>query len=215
MLSWSFSLYQMHRIYFIIIAILFYSCVSKMKKEPCIYTRDKLLKNFNNALLDSENYPNDSLLEVWDKGSSNDVRGIYKFNSAGILRFYAFLLSDSNEYNFSRTYDTTGNIVEKTGNDVVQWYFRKLQGDSIKLTFYLFGLDQSYSDLQLKLASDDLKEIKVFQSPIFSNILAGSIICDRASLDTEWIYLTGKRHNKCLNTDEKFADSAEVPAEVK
>jgi hypothetical protein len=205
----------MPRIYFLIIAILFCSCVSKKKNEPCIYTRENLLKNFDNALLNSQNFPNDSLLEVWDKGSNNDVRGLYKFNTSGILRFYAFLLSDSNEYNFSRTYDTSGNIIEKTGNDVVQWYFRKLPGDSIKLTFFLFGLDQTYSDLQLKLASDDLKEIKVFPSPIFSNMLAGSIICDRGNLNSDFIYLTGNRHNKCLNTDEKFADSVEVPTEVK
>jgi hypothetical protein len=189
------------------------SC-KKENNNKCRYTLDDLLQNFDTSLLVQAAYKDYGVYEVTDVGSNIGVKGIYKFDKNKTLRFYAFLLSDSNDYIFSRSFDTAGNIIGKTGKEVVQWYFRKLSGDSVKVTFFLFGLHQNYNNVQVKLAQSS-KDIKLVKSPIFSNILGGSIICSKLELNTDWLFITGKNDDECLNLKKTFLDSAAVLAEFR
>jgi hypothetical protein len=100
----------MYHLNVLISLILIFSCREKQKNTQCLYTRDAISKAFDTSLLEKRNYSKDSLFEVLDIGADGGTRGIYKFDEKNRLGFYAFLLSDSNNYNFSRTYDTLGNI---------------------------------------------------------------------------------------------------------
>lgn len=183
-----------------------YSCGNKPVKPNfcCIYNSDKLFSEYTEKTLDTTYYEDGEFLEVIDKGSDIGSRGIYKFDKNKKLRFYAFLLNTQNEYDFSRVYDSTGCLVEQSGSEVVQWYLRP-QKDSIKITFYLFGLKKTYSDVSVFSKSIGEIPVKLFKSPIFSNLQVGSfMVSNRVN---EKFNIKGKMFEKCTERLDFFKDS--------
>ena len=205
----------MHKLISILgIMFMLYSCGSNEGVNNCRYNRDKLLTEIDTALLDKRDYPDEQFYEVLDKGSNIGARGIYKFDKDETLRFYAFLLSDSNDYIFSREYDSLGTLIDSTGREVVQWYFRKISSDSVKITFYLYGINQTYDDINLGFGTATRTNIDLFKSPIFSNILGGSFTSVIDKEENRKIFITGKRFNTCSGEKYSFTDSTEVPSEL-
>ncbi len=162
-------------------------------------------------MFDFGDFRKEGLIEVSDKKSNIGAKGIYKFDLDQRLRFYAFLLSDSNDYVFSREYDVDGRIVNKTGGDVVQWYFRKLSEDSMKVTFYLYSLDERYDSIDLSYEKQTLKNIVLYTSPIYSNIVGTSVTLPNLNKQNGIIYIKGKKENKCIPRESTFVDSSSVP----
>ncbi len=206
----------MRNLIFVLIAgIIFYSCDSKNEiKNNCRYSSGRLIEDFDSALIEVKSFPNGRVYEILDKGSNIGAKGIYKFDEIGRLRFYAFLLSDSNDYTFSRQYDSLGRTIRVTGGEVVQCYFRKISTDSLKITFFLYGLSQKYADINLQYGTTYKTEVELFKSPIFSNILGGSIMTELSKERGKIIYIMGKRLDICSASEYYFRDSVNVPSEL-
>jgi len=141
------------------------ACSLRQEKVHCRYTSTDLLRTHDSSLFEKKYYQQENLIEFLDLGSRDGVKGIYKFDENKVLRFYAFLLSDSSDYVFSRSYDDEGHVVERSGREVIQWYFRKLPNESIKITFYMFCLRQCYKDALCTLVR------KIFKIAFYKQVL--------------------------------------------
>lgn len=166
-------------------------------------------KSFDTTIYNKKGNFGEKGYEVIDKGSDIGVKGFYKFDKNQNLIFYAFLLSDSNEYNFSIEYDKFGSEIKTTGNEVIQWYFRKVNSDSIRATFFLYTINRKYQNI--KVIADRTHKVDLVESPIFSNIIGGAFYFRLKDITREKIYIEGQRINVCNQSKIEFKDSAFIP----
>jgi hypothetical protein len=197
---------------YVIIFCLVLSCnLKKDKKENCSYSIDHLLKDFDSSQF--ERIPFEEKIDFIEKKSSLGERGIYTFDKNNILRFYGFLINSNNEYDFSIQYDSLGNEISRTGRDVVQWYFRKLENDSLKVTFLLYSANYSFSNISLQLKNKSINNIKLFKSPLFSNLIGNSIVLPLVQ-GKDTVFISGQKVNLCTGKSQRFEDFVLIPKEV-
>ena len=162
-----------------------------------------LFKNFDSSKLEKVEYPNEGLIEITDKMNKRGERGIFKFDKNKVLRLYAFLINKNLDAIFTIEYDSLGNQITSTGSDVVQWYIRPLNEDTISLTFLLCRLNYSYDKI--------IVEAKKYKknTPLFESAFAG-LVGSTINIPTkgvEKIYVSGLKQNKCSKEIKSFKDS--------
>lgn len=197
----------------ILVLSILLSCTSgeAEKFSTCRYTSSNLLAENDTSLLEIKQYKDDNLLEILDKGSDIGARGIYKFDNNKTLRFYAFLISDSNDYVWSRTYDTLGSIIENTGGSILLWYFNKPYADSIGVTAFLSTLGQKYQNIKFSLDRKKWQQPLVFKSPIFSNVIGCKFIIN-AQINYSHLFIRGDVIENCAKEmPNYFIDSIVIP----
>jgi hypothetical protein len=199
----------------IFVMICMVSCnTNDNKKTSCAYTLADINKIFDSSMMERVDYKKDSVKEVLDRGSNFGERGIYKFDENDILRVYAFLINDRREYDFSIHFDSLGNEIRRTGTEVVQWYFRKLKGDSLAVTFFLSTINRSYENLSIEYGGKRIENIQLRKSKTFSNLIGSTNDVKAPSTRKDTVYLYGIREDACSRQKRTFKDFVLVPKEV-
>lgn len=201
-----------------IVALIFLlgSCKEKENyNKGCTYTFSRLNNYLDSSKLISVDYGKDEIKEVLDKGNNLGQRGLYKFDKNNILRFYGFLINTKNECDYCIEYDSLGRVANKTGTEVVQWYFRKLRGDSLAITFLLYTVNQSYSDLRIEYGLKRFNNIELQESETFSNLIGSTLDVEiQRNSGSDTVYIYGKKVDLCTSKDKAFKDFILVPKEV-
>jgi len=171
-------------------------------------------KIFDSSKMVRIDYREDEMKEVSDKVNIFGQRGIYKFDNSNVLKFYAFLLNEGNEYDFSIQYDSLGNETSNTGTEVVYWYFRKLRGDTLAVTFLLYTVNRSYRDLHIEYGMKRFDNLQLQKSKTFSNLIGSTIDVEIPDNSKDTVYIYGIREDACLRQSQTFKDFVLVPKEV-
>ena len=198
---------------FIILSYSF-SCNSKENEvKNCSYTVADLYRDYDSLSFEKVKFERKGNTDFLDKGSMGK-RSIYTFDNNNVLRFYAFLISDSNEYNFSIRYDSLGNEIKRIGPEVVHWFFRKLGKDTVSVTFFLNAINHVYNGLRIEYGTKKYNDIQLQKSEVFSNIIGSTIdiVMPKSSLiDTVYIY--GLKKDACSGKEIDFKDFVLIPSE--
>jgi hypothetical protein len=184
-------------------------CNSGKNKNICSYKIDTLFKNYDSSKFIIKRY--DNLVEVLDSVPQAEEKGIYKFDKNGVLRFYAYLLNENNDYYFGIEYDSLGREINKPKSTVVRCLVSKFGSDSLKLSFLLYKINNSYGDIQLE-GSNFLKKVSLFESKHLSNLIGADLIIPIPPNKT--VYITGAMRNNCLFEATNFKDSVILPKEL-
>lgn len=155
---------------FVTFIILIDSCLPANRQRDCSYTLHELEKNWDSTKLMRIDYQDYGLTEVFDKPNLFGERGYYKFDENNTLRLYAFLRDSTNGYTFSIEYDSLGHEYKTTGTEVVHWYFRKLTGDSLAITFYVCSINRRYENVVLTYGSSNVSNLELLKHNYFSNL---------------------------------------------
>jgi hypothetical protein len=185
------------------------SCKLPIKKQNnCFYSINKLFKDYDSSRFQISRFEKELEVNIFDSANQFGQRGVYKFDKSRNLLFYAFLKDSSNAYSFSLEYDSWGNAINKTGNEVVQWYLRKRGTDSLFVTFYLFAINSSYSNVSFIKKDDTIKNITLFENLSFSNLLGQTIAIPIAKGNSNMkLFIYGLKKNLCTNESTFFKDS--------
>jgi hypothetical protein len=147
--------------------------------------------------------------EVFDPLNFYGERGLYKFDRRGRLKGYYYLLNKHNDAYFGIEYDTLGNITKQTINGALRWYYKKEGNDSLTIACYLFCLNKSYNNINLK-ANGKYVAVDLKKKTNVSNILSF-----KAKLKKDFRFksleLTAMETNTCTNEIRKFVDSSIIP----
>jgi hypothetical protein len=178
------------------------------RKDSCSFFATDLFKIYGRAKFQITK----SRTEGWTDATENLPKlkkgGLFQFDRNQMLRFYAFLVNDSNEYSFSLAYDSLGNIVNRTGGDVVNWVIDKHDADSLDITFLLYSIHFSYGRSKLVIDRDTFANIRLFKSANFSNLIGGSITIPHTKYrGRKIIYLSGLKKNMCTSETSILKDS--------
>lgn len=202
--------------YIYIIICIFFSCINKEKqKRNCAYTINDFYNNVDTTMMIKRKFEKESVTEFVDKKNKINQGGIYKFDENNILRSYAFLIDTTNKALYAIEYDSFGNEISKTGSDVIQWYFRRMGGDSLAITFLLYSINYSYDSVQLQYGDLFLNNIEMYKSPNFSNLLVRTV--DVALIKNKAmnkISLIGIKENSCTSKSSFFSDSTFIPEKI-
>ena len=197
-----------------ILLILFvYSCNRKSDNTNCAYHVRDFINAYDTSRYKLKVYPDEGMTEIKDNNTSVSERGIYKFDEKNILRFYGFLINDNNGYNFGVDYDSSGNEIKRVGSEVIQWYFRKINTDTIRVTFLLFGLRNHYEQVTIQYPNGETEQVELIRSERFSNLLGNSLDFSKKQIVNDLpIYIKGYRINDCTQSRTAFKDSVHIPA---
>lgn len=194
------------RIFFYL--LFFCGCSNKnTNQNNCIYTIKDILIKYDSAGFVIKKY-DDDLIEMSDTSNVTGEKGIYKFDKSGNLRFYAYLIDQENNYYFGINYDSLGNEINKPKSYVVRWFINRLNNDSIRVSILLYNLKHSYGKIRFS-ESNEWKQVPLFESKYFSNLIAGEIIMPNPP--TKRVYVSGQIRNNCLNETKIFKDSIIIP----
>ena len=197
----------MKKLFFLFSLFLVFVSCSKIKSEKhrCIYLFDELVFNDTNRLIMEKSHtPN--FQDLLERDDSSKEKSLYQFDSNRRLRFYAFLYNDS-DYSFSIKYDSLGNIIKKTGGDVVKWVAEKQGTDSLHVAFLLYSIGISYGKINMTVNNDTFKNITLFKSRIFSNLVGGTIRAPSRDIIGKNIKITGLKRINCTSVYAHFNDS--------
>ncbi|MCB0716090.1 MAG: hypothetical protein KDC06_08765 [Chitinophagaceae bacterium] len=194
----------------------FISCGSaKDKCVGCEYTLSRLLEEYGSKKFTVKTDYKDGFVHVFEHRNKYGEAGLYYFDSSGRIRFYAFLIDSTNFVDFSIEYDSKGCIINRTGSEVVNGYFRKSE-DSIKATFFLNSINTAYSNINVRVGNKIIEIDTLYQSDFFSNILGRTISLPCSWVESEpMLYVKGLKRNLCTNKVNIFIDSTLIPNEVR
>jgi hypothetical protein len=153
-------------------------------------------------------------LDVLDIGDSTGEKELYQFDKNKMLRFYAFVIDDSNGYDYSIRYDSLGNIVNKTGPEIVRWYLFNHGNDSLTISFLLNAIHYSYGKVSLTLGNDSFKNVLLFKS-VYSNLIGHDLrvknFIPNDDSNKKMLYISGIKVNRCTLDTSIFKDSVYLP----
>ena len=185
----------------------------KSEKNKCIYYFDEMVF-MDRSKITIEKSRTPDFQEVLEENDSSKETSLYQFDANGRLRFYAFIYNDSDEYSFSIKYDSLGNVIKKTGGDVVKWTADKKGTDSIDLVFLLYSIGISYGKITMTIGNDTFKNITLFKSRKFSSLVGGTIRVPLRTIIGNNVNLIGLKRDDCTNVYTNFKNSVslELPA---
>ena len=197
-------------IFICLLTITIISCNSKFKVQKhsnCFVKYDSLFRVIDTSNLEIIRGTDSAAIEVLDKSSKKEERGIMRFDDNNNLRFYAFLYNDHNDANFFLTYDSVGNKTRRSRGEVVQWTFYTPKDSTVKFTFLLCAIDRNYGDITIKSGRFIKEGITLYESN-FTKLICANVSINKADLDsTRKIYLTGRWQDKCSKEEQTFIDS--------
>ncbi|HSZ34494.1 MAG TPA: hypothetical protein VK772_14360 [Puia sp.] len=195
---------------YLILFSLYYSisCNQSFSKNPtCIVLEENILKKYDSSKFKITNSRTAGWSDVIENPLVPDKKCLYEFDENKRLRFFAYLINDS-DYIFSYKYDSLGNIIGKTGDEVVKWFSSKPSVDSLQISFLLFSLNFSYIRNTLIVNNDTFSNVKLYKSRYYTNLIGGSATTViKRSEHKGFVYLTGERLNKCSRDTTFYADS--------
>ncbi len=188
------------------------SCNQKHDNTNCAYQVRDFINVYDTSRYKIKVYFDEGMTEIKDRNTTVIERGIYKFDEKNILRFYGFLINETNGYHFGVDYDSLGNETERVGSEVVQWYFRKINDDTVRVTFLLFGLNNHYEQLTMQYPNGKIEQLELIKSERFSNLIGSSLdFAKRQNGAGLSLYIKGYRINDCTQTKTAFKDSVQIP----
>lgn len=192
--------------------LVFLSCSTKTEKiKPvCWITFESLFKNLDTSKFELKEYPGVNLIEVSDKPSITNERGLFKFDTLGHLMFYSFLTDTQNNTIFYIQYDSTGEKkrIQYYGGDILLWHFKRPKPDSIiRMEILLCELDCKYRNIKVEAGKFKQENPRIFKTQFFK-VIGVSTDFPSAMLDkSRVIYVTGQRQDNCSNRYYNFKDS--------
>jgi len=148
-----------------------------------------------------------NMTEVSDKVKWEYVSQ-YIFDTNNVLRFYAFANTKTHSYKFGIDYDSLGHQIDTLKSTIVSWYVDRMVHDSVVITFYLYGINYSYKDIEV-IEPNYTKKISLYYSDYFSNLIHGKDTLANPH-KTIMIYVTGTIKNKCTQQAKEFIDSSSL-----
>jgi len=196
--------------------VILLSCnLNNSPKEICTYKLNSYITNFDTSRFTKTEYDSPKITEIMDKPDIVKERGFYKFDQNNTLRFYAFLLNNKNEYNFSIEYDSLGNEINKSGTEVVHWYFRRLTNDNLRITFLLYSIHHIYKNVLIKYGTNHFNNIELQKSEAFSNIIGNTLELKISKANkSDTIYILGEKEYSCSHKIHIFTDFVLIPKEI-
>lgn len=196
----------------LILVACFCSCNNEdhRRLSGCSKLLDSIVQGIDSSQYEIYKSPQENLITLYDKKNSLGERGIFRFDTIGILKMYAFLNNDSNGYKYSINYDDEGNIIANTGRMIVQWYFRYDKKDSIGLTFLLCTLNDNYGDIKVKMGRYEKNNINLFKSDFIKLIGSTIYFPDKGMDENTRVIITGLAQNKCTGKIHYFSDSCNI-----
>ncbi|MBS1948305.1 MAG: hypothetical protein JST47_11105 [Bacteroidetes bacterium] len=201
----------------IVIAMGTLGCNSNKSSEiSCEYDMKTLFNSYDSSKFFVTKSQNQNWIDVIDKDNLHNAdKGVYTFDEMGHLRFYAFVIDSENGYNFSIRYDSLGNIVKKTGREVVRWYMSRVYNDSITISFLLYSVHFKYGKIKLIIGNDSVQKVQLYESS-FPNLIEGiakipSIILESKDSLKRTAFISGMKLNICTNDTTVFKDSEYIP----
>jgi hypothetical protein len=184
------------------------SCNHSISKKPtCIVLEENILKKYDSTKFKISNSHTPGWTDVIENPLSRDKKCLYQFDKNKRLRFFAYLINDS-DYLFSYKYDSLGNIVNKTGDEVVKWFSSKPVADSLEITFLLYSLNFSYRRVTLIIGNDTFGNIVLYKNRYYTNLIGGSAtVLIKTGVNKEFAYVTGEKLNKCSRDTTFYTDS--------
>lgn len=193
--------------------LVLYSCNERSDNSNCAYHVQDFIRSHDTSQYNLKVYPGEGMTEIKDTNTSVTERGIYKFDEKNILRFYGFLINENNGYHFGVDYDPSGKEIKRVGSEVIQWYFRKISTDTIRVTFLLFGLHNHYDQIVVRYPNGANEQVELMRSDRFSNLLGNSLDFAKLQLNAgRSIYIQGDRINECTQSRTAFKDSVQIPS---
>lgn len=193
---------------FILTTLIACSDKSKVVSETgCFISYDSLFKVEDTSKLEVARNTDSAAIEVLDRKTSDEERGIFRFGENGNLQLYAFIYNEHNDANFFIKYDSLGNHLRSTNHEVVQWNFYTPKDSTIKFTFFLCAIDRNYRDIKIECGKFKKDKIVLLKSK-FIKLDCANISINKSDLDSsKKIYITGLRQDKCSKKVESFTDS--------
>ncbi len=184
------------------------SCNQTVSKKPnCIILEGNILKKYDSSKFKMSNSHTPGWIDVIENPSSPDKQCLYQFDENKRLRFFASLINDT-DYLFSYKYDTLGNIINKTGDEVVKWFSSKPTADSLQISFLLFSLNFSYRRVTLIIDKDTFRNIKLYKSKYYENLIGGSAtVLIKKGEQSGFTFVTGEKINRCTKDTTFYTDS--------
>jgi hypothetical protein len=188
------------------------SCNSKQNNEfknenrinrKCVYTVNDFVQSNKEYKYTKNIYPD--FTEIIDSNKLQVAKGIYKFDQRGILRFYGFIIDKQNNCDFTVEYDSLGKETNSTGSEVIQWRLKKINKDSLNVTFLLFALNKSYSDINIEFGETKFNDLKLFAFNELTNVVGSQI--EIKFIPGKTIYISGYRRVNCTLENKFFRDS--------
>jgi len=179
--------------------------------KTCPLLRSTIFNGWDTTRLETTYYPKeDNLIEILDKPTENGERGLYKFDTNGVLRVYAFLQDLHNDASFIVEYDSTGKVINEDGGNVTQLYFWRGK-QNIKVSFMLSVLNYNWGGIAIKAGKFKKADIALYNWSL-TKLIGASLFIPIKELDTtvSTIYISGIKQNKCTKQETDFIDSLKL-----
>ena len=199
-----------------LLAVMLFSCGLRPKVHNnlarCAVRYDSLFQTVDTSNLEILKNTDSAAIEVLDKRSQKGDRGLFRFDSKGNLKFYAFLVNYHNDYEFSIVYDSLGNRKRSTTGEVVHWFFFKRRDSALRFEFLLCAVDFNYADIKVEAGSFVSENVRLFESDFVKLIGAEIRIPSMYLVGHSKIYVSGMKQDKCTKIESSFIDSATIPS---
>jgi hypothetical protein len=184
------------------------ACKSKKYSNCTIpYTMGNLLKRYDSSRFRIQKDGNwTSVFDRGDPDNKNIDRGFYSFDQNNVLRSYQFLFDDS-FFRFQIKFDSLGRETTEPDKDVVLWNIQKKGPDSVRVSFFLFQINRSYSGIILT-TEQHLMPVTLHVSKYFSNLAGAEKIISNFSSGI--FFLKGIIRDDCSGRKKNFCDSLNI-----
>ena len=174
----------------------------------CEYKLHNLLKERPFSELTIEKLDDTTILVV-DKNFSQTItsKSFYRFDSNNVLRQYSFLLDNTNS-NYSENFDSIGNLINKTGDVLLETRIWKKENDTLLFNMFLSALQKEYKDICIIINDTCTIYPKLlYKSQEYSNVKCFSfkkrIVFPNNKKDLSFV-ISGLFQNNCNKSTDSF-----------
>jgi hypothetical protein len=147
-----------------------------------------------------------SILGIEDYGRDKIKAGAYYFFPDGKLQYYRFFETDS-AYDYEEEYNEEGELINSTGNPLVDVRIREVGMDSAIVGYFLFSMNKNYRNAKVMITNGRVLYPNLVDDTAYSNMKSFFLSLNTKNLSRFKIIFSCEYENPCTSETHSIVDT--------